>query len=217
MAQNDPMKKNTSCTIYFPIFDGDGDPVPAAAACDSEYWNGAAWVDCASEATELGTSGIYSLALTAGECNYDTVVIRVQTSTTGAKTTILVYPTAAITFDEVSAALGVAAANVVLIKAKTDALPSGITYGDAIAAFPFMMVLSSDHLTPATGKTVSCTISKNGGAFGATATATATEISGGFYYVPLTATEMQAKTICLKFTATACDQRSITLVTSDIT
>lgn len=103
------------------------------------------------------------------------------------------------------------------IKSKTDTLPGGLAYGDAISQFPFMMVLSSDHLTPATGKTVSCYISKNGGSFAATATPTATEISSGFYYVPLTATEMQAKTIALKFSAADCDQRSLTLITSDIT
>jgi hypothetical protein len=95
-------------------------------------------------------------------------------------------------------------------------LPSGITRGDALAKFPFMMVLAADHLTPATGKTITATVSKDGGAFNACSNSPV-EISGGFYYIDLTAAEMTAKTVALKFTEAACDQRSITLVTSDIT
>ena len=50
-------------------------------------------------------------------------------------------------------------------------------------------VLSSDHFTPATGKTIAATLSKNGGAFsnpnaGAT---NLTEIGGGWYYLDLDA------------------------------
>lgn len=51
--------------------------------------------------------------------------------------------------------------------------------------------LSSDHVSPATGKTIAVVISKNGGAFanpnaGAT---NATEISNGWYYVTVDATD----------------------------
>lgn len=51
--------------------------------------------------------------------------------------------------------------------------------------------LSTDHATPATGKTIAVTISKNGAAFGnPNAGATnATEISNGWYYVDLDATD----------------------------
>lgn len=55
----------------------------------------------------------------------------------------------------------------------------------------FRAYLDTDHVTPATGKTIAITISKNGGAFGnPNAGATnATEISSGFYKVTLDTTD----------------------------
>lgn len=55
----------------------------------------------------------------------------------------------------------------------------------------FKAYLASDHVTPATGKTIAITISKNGGAFGnPNAGATnATAISNGWYYVDLDSTD----------------------------
>jgi hypothetical protein len=52
----------------------------------------------------------------------------------------------------------------------------------------FLMVLSSDHITGATGLTVAVTLSKAGGAF-ATAGGTVTEIANGWYKVALTTTD----------------------------
>jgi len=51
----------------------------------------------------------------------------------------------------------------------------------------FRAFLSSDHVTPATGKTIAITISKNGGAFAnpAAGATNATEIASGFYYFDL--------------------------------
>jgi len=96
------MKKNTATKIVFPILDADGDPVTGAAALDSEYsLDGAGFGDCASEATEIGTSGIYYLNLAQGETNGDVVCIQVKTSTAGAKTTVLVFYTSAQTLDEI--------------------------------------------------------------------------------------------------------------------
>lgn len=56
---------------------------------------------------------------------------------------------------------------------------------------PLYAVLSADHYTPATGKTIAITISQNGAAFanpsgGAT---NATEIGSGWYYVDLSTTD----------------------------
>ena len=90
-----PMKKNTATTIGFPILDADGDLVTGATALDSEYkLDGAGFLDCASEAVESGTTGIYTLALTAGETNGDLVIIQCKTTTVGAKTSVLVFKTA---------------------------------------------------------------------------------------------------------------------------
>src|SRR5262245_7922799 len=70
------------------------------------------------------------------------------------------------------------------------------------------VVLSSDHISPATGKTVAIVISKNGGAFGnPNAGATnATEISNGWYKVTLDATDTNTLgDLIVRGTATLCD------------
>ena len=99
------------------------------------------------------------------------------------------------------------------IKAQTDDLPSGTPKNTALANFGFLMVLSSDHLTPATGKTLTEQISKDGSAFAACSN-NATEIGSGLYKINLTQAEMNADVIILKFSETDCDQRTITILTS---
>lgn len=92
--------------------------------------------------------------------------------------------------------------------------PAGIPKAIALSNFPFVMLKSTDHVTPKTGLTVTATISKDGGAFAA-CTNSVTEVSNGVYKISLTAAEMNADTIVLKFTATGADQKTITLITSD--
>jgi hypothetical protein len=75
------------------------------------------------------------------------------------------------------------------------------------------MVLSSDHVTEATGKTIVGTVSKDGGAFAALTNAIS-EMASGMYKVDLTQAEMNADVVSLKFTETDCDQRIITIYTS---
>lgn len=85
-------RKNTAFRVYFAIFDADGDPVSGATGLDSEISkDGGAFADCTNEATEIGTSGCYYLDLTSTEMNADGVVVRVQTTSPGAKTTILTF------------------------------------------------------------------------------------------------------------------------------
>lgn len=86
--------KNAAWRVTFPILDADGDPVSGATGLDSEVSkDGASFADCTNEAIEIGSSGVYYLDLTDSEMNADTVAIRVQTSSSGAKTTVLVvYP-----------------------------------------------------------------------------------------------------------------------------
>jgi len=104
MASYFPMVKNAAQRIVFPILDADGDPVSGAADLDSERsLDGGAFADCAAEATEIGSSGIYYLDLAVGETDGDVVCIQVKTSTSGAKTTVLVFYTAAQTLDETDA------------------------------------------------------------------------------------------------------------------
>lgn len=78
--------------VYFPIFDEDGDLVSGAAGLDSEVsLDGAAFSDCTNEATEIGSSGIYYLDLTAAEMTARAVVHQTKTSSTGAKTAVTIH------------------------------------------------------------------------------------------------------------------------------
>ena len=99
------------------------------------------------------------------------------------------------------------------IKAKTDNLPSGIAKNVALADFNVFMVLSSNHVSAGTGKTVTGTISKDGGTFNALS-GSITEVGSGTYVVDLTQAEMNANVITLNFAADACDTRVITIYTS---
>ena len=103
------------------------------------------------------------------------------------------------------------ASDLVLVQAD---LPGRITKGAAFPNFAFLMVLSTDHVTAGTGKTVAGTISKDGAAFGALTNAVA-EISAGMYKVNLTATEMDADQVTLRFTNADCDDRLVTIITQN--
>lgn len=85
--------KNTAFRAVFPILDADGDLVTGAAGLDSEVSKDqGTFADCTNEATEIATSsGIYYLDLTSTEMNADCVAVIVKTTTTGAKTTVLVF------------------------------------------------------------------------------------------------------------------------------
>ena len=88
-------RRNVAYRVTFPILDADGDPVTGATGLDSEVSkDGGTFTDAGSEATEIATaSGVYFLDLTNTEMDADTVAVRVQTTSSGAKTTIIVmYP-----------------------------------------------------------------------------------------------------------------------------
>lgn len=87
--------KNTAFRAVFPILDADGDLVTGATGLDSEVSKDqGTFADCTNEATEIATSsGMYYLDLTSTEMNADCVAIIVKTTSSGAKTTVLVmYP-----------------------------------------------------------------------------------------------------------------------------
>lgn len=84
----------------------------------------------------------------------------------------------------------------------------------ALAKFPFLMTDSTNH-SPATGKTVTATISKDGGAFGSLNSGdSVTEIGVGIYEVDLDATDTNANCIILRFTATGCDDTFERIITT---
>jgi hypothetical protein len=104
MVSQIPMKKNVQTTIYFPIYDGDGDLVNSAAGLDENISkDGGSLVDCTNGASEIGSSGIYALTLTPTETNADVVILLITSTTTGAKPTAMIFYTAGQTFDDMQA------------------------------------------------------------------------------------------------------------------
>lgn len=85
--------KNVAAHFGFPIFDADGDLVAGASSLDSEVsTDSGGFADASSEAIEEATSsGMYELAMTAGEMNGNIVMIIVK-STEGKTTPMVIYP-----------------------------------------------------------------------------------------------------------------------------
>lgn len=90
-----------------------------------------------------------------------------------------------------------------------------IVKNTALAAFPFLMIDSADHISPKTGLTVTATRSLDGAAFAACANAVS-EVSNGVYKISLAAADLNADTVMLKFTATGADARYILIVTQTV-
>lgn len=82
-----------------------------------------------------------------------------------------------------------------------------------LAAFPFLMVDSSDHITPKTGLTVVVQRSIDGAAFGNATNTPATELSAGWYYITLSAGDLNGDTIAIKCTSAGADARNFTIIT----
>ncbi len=101
----------------------------------------------------------------------------------------------------------------VTVKAVTDpvAITSNVKKGQALSNLQFLMRNATTHL-PQTGLTVSAFIQKDSGTFAAT-TNSPVEISNGWYRIDLTAAEMTANTIALRFTATGADETEVSFVT----
>ena len=87
-------QKNVAFRATFPIYDTSGARISGATALDSQVdLDKAGFGACTNEATETGSSGIYTLDLTAAEMNADTVTITVATSSADAVYPVLVlYP-----------------------------------------------------------------------------------------------------------------------------
>lgn len=100
-----------------------------------------------------------------------------------------------------------------VVAAVNVANPVRLVKNTSFSNFAFLMVLASDHVTPATGLTVTCTRSLDGGAFGASANAP-TELANGVYLINLAATDTNANSIVLRFTAATADQTVIFLATN---
>lgn len=106
----------------------------------------------------------------------------------------------------------VATANSMGVKLK-NTLPFRLTKNTAFNNFHFVMVQSSDHLTPATGLTVTATRLLDDGTFGACANAVVEE-ANGLYRINLAAADLNGDSVTLRFTATGADTRLITILTA---
>ena len=87
-------KKNTAYRHYFAIRKKDGSLATSWTGQDSERsLDGAAFSDCTNEATEIGTTGVGYLDLTAAEMNTDATVVKITTTVTNALVYVVVlYP-----------------------------------------------------------------------------------------------------------------------------
>lgn len=92
-------------------------------------------------------------------------------------------------------------------------LPQRPTKNVALAAFPFFMADSSDHVSGKTGLTITAERALDGGSFASCANA-ATEMSAGWYKIDLAATDLNGNTVALKFTSTGADPYNTALVTA---
>ena len=88
----------------------------------------------------------------------------------------------------------------------------GITKNAIFSNFEFPMVLTSDHYTAATAKTVTGEKSIDGGAFAAVS-GTIAEVGSGVYQCDLLAVDTNGDVITYKFSATDCDDSIITVTT----
>lgn len=143
--------------------------------------------------TELDATnhkGVYLFDPTQAESNADLSVVTPSTTTSG------------ITFDP----------PVLFIYTRPrPGIPRGVAFPD----FEFVMLDSTDHVTPKIGLTgFTAEISKDGGAFSPITPGTVSEVGNGVYKISLSTTEKDALVITLKFTAAGADQRTITIITS---
>lgn len=84
-------QKNTAYRQYFAIRKNDGTLITSWTAADTELSkDGGAFADATNEATEIGTSGVGYIDLTAGEMNYDSVVIKTTVTNTGALPIVII-------------------------------------------------------------------------------------------------------------------------------
>ena len=144
-------QKNVATIIVFPIVDADGDLVTGASGLDSEIdtWaDGSApdgFADCTNEATEIGSTGMYYLSLTQSEMNADYIIIQVKTSTSGAKTQVILIrtmvgdPLNLATTDDggaINVASGVVESNVVQVSGDSGAADNLESYCDGTTPQP---------------------------------------------------------------------------------
>lgn len=92
--------KNEAWRETFEIRDINGDLVSGASGLDTEVSiDGAAFGDATNEATEIGSTGVYYIDLTAAEMNGDTIVVKITSTTIDSKDIVMIFHPSAEDFD----------------------------------------------------------------------------------------------------------------------
>ena len=105
-------------------------------------------------------------------------------------------------------------AETALIKTEADKIPGLVpTQNEALSNIEFLMVDSTDHVTPKTGLTVTGQRSIDGGAFGAVS-GTIAEVSNGIYQFDALAADMNGGIITFRFSGTGADDTFLTIRTA---
>jgi len=137
----------------------------------------------------------------------DTVVTVTTTGTVtdGAKATALA--TAQLDLDTITGSDG---ATLATLQPNEDF--GAVRKNTAFSNFTFLMVLTSDHVTPATGLTVTGQRSLNGGTF-STVTGTIAEVSNGIYQFDALAADTNGDVITWRFSSGTADDTFVTFKT----
>lgn len=144
-----------------------------------------------------------ALTLNAGMVEVDLQTIKGQAVTAAAGVTFPTSIQATTTFPANFASLAIDTNGRVKIQ-------GGLTKASSITMM-FYMALSSDHVSPATGKSVTATVSLDGGAFGSTTNSPA-EVANGWYKIVLAAGDTNGSTMALSFAASSCDTTQATFI-----
>ena len=133
MASTDAIpvpRKNTAFRWTFAIRKpSDATLITTWAGMDSEVsLDGGSFSDCTNEATEIGTSGVGYIDLTAAEMNADCVVLKVTVTNTGAVPLVFVF------YPESAGDYRIDTTNIDAIKARTDNLPTDPADQSAVEA-----------------------------------------------------------------------------------
>jgi hypothetical protein len=168
---------------------------------------------------EPGRRGGVLLRVAAPHATLATVDGLVDTLTTNLGTVDTVVDALATTIGVAGAGLTALASAANLADIHTDvgtaiaAIKVAVKKNTALAKFAFLMTDSTNH-APATGKTVTCTRSVDGAAFGAGTLVNVAEVGAGMYTVDFGAGDLNGDVIVLQATAAASDVTFVTLVTA---
>jgi hypothetical protein len=164
--------------------------------------------------------GLYSLALAAGDMNFNCVVLHGKSSTAN----VVIVPQTFVTDRGVLPTVAPAASGgfITVGTSSGQINPDGtgrvlvagpVKKNVAITSFTFFMVSSSDHTTPATGLSVRVQVSLDGAAFANSVNTPATEIGGGWYKITLAAGDVNGNVVAVQCSAAGADTVAMTFLT----